>query len=117
MPGRQHTIRRLVEGEMASLSRKPTIAYEVDGFPAILSLVSTGSGHTIMPARVVNDWLHPKAVVCRPIVKPELISKLALAVSARRTATLTQKALMGILREVAVSIPGLQVVPAQPHGH
>ncbi|RZA13625.1 MAG: LysR family transcriptional regulator [Lysobacteraceae bacterium] len=115
MPGRLHTMRRMLEAEMAGISRKPNIACEVDGFPAILALVLEQTGYTVMPERVIQDSPHPRAFVTRPIVKPELISRLTIATSATRSSTLTQQEVIGLLREVAAATPGLNVV-APPGG-
>jgi len=114
MPGRLHTMRRLVEAEMAGISRKPNIVCEVDGYPATLALVSDGMGYTVMPARVLKDAPQPKVFATRLIVKPELTSRLAIATSSTRAATLTQRAVINILWEVASSTPELNVLSRQP---
>ena len=101
IPSRPNAIRMLVESEMASLGSRPKIALEIDGVAAILDLVADGAGSAILPRNAVDTSQHPEAFRMRPIGTPRLRSKLSLAVSAQRPATLTQKAMLELIRQLA----------------
>ena len=101
IPSRPNAIRMLVETEMASLGSRPKIALEIDGVAAILDLVGDGAGSAILPRNAVDTSQHPEAFTMRPIGTPRLRSQLSLAVSAQRPATLTQKAMLELIRQLA----------------
>lgn len=116
MPGRVHTMRRLLEAEMADISLKPRIVCEVDGIPAILALVADGAGYSVMPERAVKNVSTAKAFSLRPIVKPSIISRLTIATSAKRKSTLTQQALITLLQDVVSSLPEFSALISNPTG-
>ncbi|MDN5842684.1 MAG: LysR substrate-binding domain-containing protein [Alcaligenaceae bacterium] len=101
IPNRPHTVRMLLESQMAHIDRKPTIRLEIDGVPAILDLVADGAGHAVLTRHAVLTSARPDAYSLRPIVKPEILSRLCLATAARRIATLTQNAMVDLIRETA----------------
>ena len=104
MPSRPNALRMLVETEMAHLSCRPQVALEIDGVAAILDLVEDGAGSAILPRNAVATAARPQAFVTRPISAPRLHSKLFMAMSARRTATLTQKAMLQLVRQMALKL-------------
>jgi LysR family transcriptional regulator, nitrogen assimilation regulatory protein len=101
IPSRPNAIRMLVETEMASLGCHPTVALEIDGVAAILDLVEDGAGSAVLSRNALATSARPQAFVLRPIGSPSLRSKLALAMSSQRPATLTQKAMLQLIRETA----------------
>lgn len=101
IPSRPNAIRMLVETEMAGIGCKPTISLEIDGVAAILDLVADGAGYAILPHYAFATSTHPEAFEARPIVKPKLSGKLALAIPANRTTTMTQQAMVELIQEVA----------------
>ena len=106
IPSRPNAIRMLVEAEMAAQGVRPSIALEIDGVAAILDLVTDGAGSAILPRNAVDTSHPPEAFTMRPIGTPRLRSKLSLAVSAQRPATLTQKAMHELIRLSAASLLG-----------
>ncbi|WP_368644341.1 LysR substrate-binding domain-containing protein, partial [Castellaniella ginsengisoli] len=48
IPNRPHTVRMLLESQMALIGCKPNIRLEIDGVPAILDLVADGEGYAIL---------------------------------------------------------------------
>jgi LysR family nitrogen assimilation transcriptional regulator len=108
IPTRPNAIRMLVESEMANQGCHPKIALEIDGVAAILDLVADGAGCAVLSRHAVETSARPKAFVMRPIGKPPLHSKLSVAVSAHRPATLTQKAMLELISATARSL-------LQPH--
>lgn len=101
IPTRPNAIRMLVESEMANQGCHPTIALEIDGVAAILDLVADGAGSAVLSRHAVETSARPKAFVMRVIGKPPLRSKLSVAVSAQRPATLTQKAMLELIQATA----------------
>ena len=101
IPSRPNAIRMLVEAELASLGCRPQVALEIDGVAAILDLVADGAGNAILSRHAVITSAHPEAFTIRPISAPALHSKLILAMSSQRPATLTQKAMLQLIRELA----------------
>jgi LysR family nitrogen assimilation transcriptional regulator len=87
-----------VEAEMAAIGCRPTIALEIDGVAAILDLVADGAGHAILSRNAVASSVKPSAFAVRAIGQPPLRTRLSLATSSARPATLTQQATMELVR-------------------
>ncbi|MDP3618551.1 MAG: LysR substrate-binding domain-containing protein [Ramlibacter sp.] len=104
IPSRPNAIRMQVEGEMAALGCRPQVALEIDGVPAILDLVEDGAGAAVLSRNAVATSGRPQAFVCRPITAPMLRSKLVMAMSSQRPATLTQKAVLELIQSLAVKL-------------
>jgi len=98
IPSRPNAIRMHVEAEMAAIGCRPTIALEIDGVAAILDLVADGSGHAILSRNAVASSVKPSAFTVRAIGQPPLRTRLSLATSSARPATLTQQATMELVR-------------------
>lgn len=104
IPSRPHAMRMLVEKQMAEIGCRPNIALEIDGVAAILDLVLDGAGFAVLPAHALGTVAQPEAFVLRPIVEPALRSNLVIATAASRPATLTQQALVALVRDIAASV-------------
>ena len=101
IPSRPNAIRMHVEAEMAAIGCRPTIALEIDGVSAILDLVADGAGHAILSRNAVASSVKPSAFAVRAIGQPPLRTRLSLATSSARPATLTQQATMELVRATA----------------
>ena len=101
IPSRPNAIRMQVETEMAAIGRKPTVALEIDGVAAILDLVQDGAGSAILSRNAVATSAQPDSFACRPITGPALRSRLMIAMSSQRPATLTQKAMRQLIQQMA----------------
>lgn len=103
IPTRPNAIRMLVETELANIGCYPQIALEIDGVSAILDLVLDGAGSAVLSKNAVATSGHPSAFVVRPISTKygQLHSKLSVAVSSQRPATLTQQAMLGLIQQLA----------------
>jgi LysR family nitrogen assimilation transcriptional regulator len=99
IPSRPNSIRMLVESEMAGLGVRPQVVLEIDGVAAILDLVEDGAGSAVLTRNAVATSARPNAFTLRPIGSPGLRTKLLLAMSSQRPATLTQKAMLQLMRE------------------
>ncbi len=95
---RPNALRTLVETEMGAVGKRPSIALEIDGVAAILDLVADNAGSAILPANAVRTSAHPERYCMRPI--SSLRSRLCLAASAQRPATLTQRAMQELIGEL-----------------
>ena len=104
IPSRPNAIRMQVEGELAALGLKPTIALEVDGVASILELVADGAGSAVLAGQAVRSSGRPRAFITRAIGSPRLRSSVSMAVSSQRPTTLTQKSTQDLLRELAARI-------------
>lgn len=101
IPNRPNAIRMLIESQMASIGCKPKIQLEIDGVSAIMDLVADGAGHAILPKYAVSTANNPDAYLIRPIIEPQLISRLSVATASGRITTLTQSAVLDIIKEIA----------------
>lgn len=101
IPSRPNSLRMLIEVELAKFGLHPTIALEIDSVAAILDLVADGAGSAVLSMNAVTTSGKPALFSAHAIVKPRLRSKLSLAVSSQRPATLTQKAMLDLVRQVS----------------
>lgn len=98
IPSRPNAIRMHVETEMAALGLRPTVALEIDGVPAILDLVADGAGAALLSRNAVARSARPSAYRTRPL-DPPLRTRLSLATSSQRPATLTQQTTLTLIRQ------------------
>lgn len=104
LASRPNAHRMLIDTELGKLGLRPTIALEVDGVGSILKLVAEGCGQTVLPRTSLRGFGLDRAFSVRPIVRPSIAIRLALAVSAQRPITpLTQ----GVLKLIRESGPAL----------
>jgi LysR family transcriptional regulator, nitrogen assimilation regulatory protein len=98
IPTRPNAIRMLVEAEMANINCRPNITLEIDGVPAILDLVLDGAGCAVLSKNAVTTSGQASLFAVSPIAS--LHSKLSVAVSAQRPATLTQQAMLELIQQL-----------------
>lgn len=106
VPNRPNAIRTLIESQMAAIGCKPCINLEIDGVSAILDLVAEGEGHAILSKYALTTAINPDAYLIRPIVEPQLISRLCMATASGRITTLTQGAMLELIQEITQDIFG-----------
>lgn len=106
IPGRPHSIRMLVESELASIGLHPLIGIEADGITGILDLVADGAGSAVLSLNAVTTSGKADLFAVRPIIEPLLRSRLALAVSARRPITSTQQAMLELMEALCKRLLG-----------
>ena len=83
---------------MANIGCRPTVALEIDGVSAILDLVADGAGAALLSRNAVASSIRPSAYRMRP-VQPPLKTRLCLATSSQRPATLTQQKTLELIRQ------------------
>lgn len=103
IPSRPNSIRMHVEAEMAALGLRPTVALEIDGVPAMLDLVADGVGAALLSRNAVARSVRPSAYRVRTI-QPPLRTRLSIATSSQRPATLTQQTTQALIRQTLESI-------------
>lgn len=106
IPSRPHAIRMLVETELANIGCRPTIGLEIDGVAAILDLVADGAGSALLSRNAVLTSAHAGSLSLRRVHSPRLRTRLSVAVSAQRPATLTQQALLELIGQLAGRLMG-----------
>jgi len=97
IPSRPNAIRMHVEAEMANIGCRPNITLEIDGVSAILDLVADGAGFALLSRNAVASSIRPSAYQMRAI-SPPLRTRLCLATSSQRPATLTQQTTLDLIR-------------------
>ena len=100
LPSRPNAFRILIEGEMLTIGRTPSITLEVDGLNAILNLVKEGLGHAVLPAYTLSNFDNVDTFAVRSIHAPRILSQLDLVWSSRRPITATQKKAQEVVRAV-----------------
>ncbi len=104
IPSRPNAIRMHVESEMANIGCRLKIALEIDGVSAILDLVADGAGCAVLSRNAVVNSVRPSAFSVRMIQNPVLRTKVSLATSSLRPATLTQQATLTLIRQTVALI-------------
>lgn len=98
IPSRPNAIRMVIEAALADAGLRPNIAIEIDGVSALLDLVADDAGVAILSKTALQTSGKADQLLPHPITPP-LYSRLSLAVSALRPATLTQQAMVELIRE------------------
>jgi LysR family nitrogen assimilation transcriptional regulator len=96
IPSRPNAIRMQVEAELANIGCRPLVALEIDGVSAILDLVADGAGAALLSRNAVASSIKPSAYRLRGIT-PALRTRLSLATSSQRPATLTQQQTLALI--------------------
>ena len=101
VPSRPHAVRMFVESSLAAIGARINVAWEIDGIPAILDLVARGHGYAVLSLNAIrNDPLRAQ-LLPRPIIKPKLVTSLAVATPAQRPLTPLAKQVVELVRELA----------------
>ena len=98
IPSQPNAIRMHVESELINLGCRLNIALEIDGVAAILELVADGAGSAVLSRNAVSNSVRPSAFTMRAITAPDLRTRIAMATSSLRPATMTQQATMQLLQ-------------------
>jgi LysR family nitrogen assimilation transcriptional regulator len=104
IPTRPNAIRMHVESELANIGCRLNIALEIDGVSAILDLVADGAGSAVLSRNAVAGFNRPSAFLVRTITAPGLRTKVSMATSSLRPATLTQQTTLKLLYKTIRSV-------------
>jgi LysR family nitrogen assimilation transcriptional regulator len=86
-PGAPHPMRSMIEGEAARTGVKLKVVLEIDAVGAILDLVESGYGHSVVPKNVLRAELGLRRTTWQRLDAAALTTTLCLATSARRPAS------------------------------
>jgi LysR family transcriptional regulator, nitrogen assimilation regulatory protein len=111
LPSRPNAFRLALDEALGKRGLKPNVALEINGIGAILALVGEGFGHALLPLSAVIANRPAQMLNLKRIEHPGLMVQVALAFSARRPMTQTQRATMDWLGEniaglLAIKSPG-----------
>lgn len=81
IPGRQHTIRTLVEMCAAERGIQLQIALEIDAVPPILDLIDEGYGHAVLPLNAILADPRQRRFRCTRITEPGILGRMAIGTS------------------------------------
>jgi LysR family transcriptional regulator, nitrogen assimilation regulatory protein len=104
IPSRPNAVRMQVESEMANIGCRPTVALEIDGVSAILDLVADGAGAALLSRHAVASAVRPSAYQVRAVCDPPLRTRLCVATSSLRPATLTQQSTLALIRHTLAAV-------------
>jgi len=110
IPSRPNAVRMHVEAELAARGLRPKVVLEIDGVSAILDLVADGAGAALLSRHAVASSIRPSAYRTRRL-DPPLQTRLGLAISSQRPATLTQQATLALIREVCAELDRCPSLP------
>jgi LysR family nitrogen assimilation transcriptional regulator len=105
MPIRPNALRMLVETESSKIGEKPNIVLEIDGISTILDLIEDGAGFGILPKYAIKASGKESHFQIRQITN--LVGRLVIATSARRTSTRIQTEAIKMIQEVVQKISSL----------
>ena len=101
VPSRPHAVRMFVESQLAGIGARINVAWEIDGIASILDLVARGHGYAVLSLNAIrNDPLRAR-LLPRPIVKPKLVTSLAIATPSQRPLTPLAQQVVALVRELA----------------
>jgi LysR family transcriptional regulator, nitrogen assimilation regulatory protein len=108
IPSRPNALRMHVETEMANIGCRPIVALEIDGVSAILDLVTDGAGAALLSRNAVASSIRPSAYLTRPVCDPVLRTRLYLATSSLRPATLTQQTTLSLIGQTLTAVTAVR---------
>lgn len=104
IPSRPHSLRMLLEAEMAKETLKPNVALEIESIPAILEFVQNDDVHAILSLNAIRSTGHEEAFHMRPIGDPGLVTTLWVATSAQRPRGPLLDQATGLIRRLIVEL-------------
>jgi LysR family nitrogen assimilation transcriptional regulator len=105
MPERNQNIRKLLESQAVLAGVALNIAWEVSSVPSIVDLVCAGYGYGVLTASAVAASARAADLRVRPLVEPQLISVLCLAVSSHKRGTTLTRHAQTLLKALALALP------------
>lgn len=101
IPSKPHSLRMLLEREMAAIGFHPRVALEIDSVSVILDLVLDGFGNAVLPLHAAQTSGKVAMFSVREIVKPVLRSRITLATCSNRPSTSIQEEAAQLLTDVS----------------
>lgn len=114
--GRNHGLRRELDGAMQKLGIELNIKAEVDALSPLKQLVREGYGFTVLPHGVILPEISNQDFGFRRLVDPELTQRFMLAFSLQRPTTLAMRELARRVRiEISKAIADGRMVGRMNH--
>jgi len=104
LPGKPHAMRLKIDEVSTRLGLTLNIALEIDGLHAILDLVHTGLGLTILTPPALYGYWNSNDMVMTPLDHPVVSSTVVAVCSKQRPVTNAVRTLLRIVREEGASI-------------
>jgi len=104
IPCRPHSVRVLLDAELARLGQKLDIVFELDPLDTMFDLVRDGLGYTVASERTLQSKGVGKELAIRKIIGPELILAVQIVRPARRLNNRLHEAAYRILKELSLSL-------------
>lgn len=106
LPNARHGMRALISHEAALAGVKLRIAVETNAMSVQKSLVMAGHGLTILPSIAIVDEVARGLLVAAPLVAPQVMRKIVLALptsrQARAPVCIVVSALLGCIRSLVL---------------
>lgn len=104
LPAIQPGLRAVIDGAFAQRQLRPTVELDVDAEDAIVALVSSGRGFSIMSFAGIKRMVDTDVLAASRIVDPPIERLLSTAVPERRPVTRLMQALVDAIRELTVEL-------------
>ena len=105
LPGREHSLRRLVERRAGELGIETNVRTEVDGQPIIKLLLRRGVGCSLLTRGAIADEVARGELEARPF-RPRFEWPLVLVERVGAPASSARDALVGAVRETCIELTG-----------
>lgn len=102
MPSGPNALRSLLESHTRPRGLPLSIVAEADSVQTILTLVSRGVAHAVLPRSAASLWTYAQPLHSAPIVSPTVRNRIVLAVPRARPATRATRATAQLLRALAL---------------
>lgn len=103
LPGRPNRLRFLIEGAITGYSESTCPGLEVDSLPALLDLVRSGAGISVLPYSAVHDLVREGSLSYADLGPPALERILVLAHMGERPTTPAIEAIGAVLHELVAA--------------
>jgi LysR family nitrogen assimilation transcriptional regulator len=100
LPSKAHGLRRLVDALAARGGSVLPVQLETDSFAAIIELVTSGFGSTILPAAAVSSEIREGKLRAIPITDPPVERALCLATARNRAIQPSTNRMLPIVRQI-----------------
>ena len=119
LPTRNHGLRRTMDSAASRLAVRLDVQYEMDNLDLMKEIALAGLAHTVLAPPAVQDEIEAGRLMARPIVDPEVVTRLMLVKASSRPATravqLVEHETRAVLRQVVQNAsvdPGIELAPA-----
>jgi LysR family nitrogen assimilation transcriptional regulator len=102
VPCRPHSVRVLLDAELARFGQKLNIVFELDPLDTIFDLVRDGYGFTVASPRAIESKHAGTDLVMHEIVGPKLVLAIQLVQPTRRVNNKLQEAAFRILKDLSL---------------